>query len=275
MNGSEVIEEIVALMERAAERAGKEILSTITLYSKQQRANSDVSTADLKHIDKRAEEILLEEIRRSRFGFLVISEESEIFQIGTKPEYVLVIDPLDGTNNALCGIPFFAVSLALAHRSENPTVDDLIAGVVWDINVQRSYVAIKGKGLLKAPLSFTGRRKGKPLISLYAYGEESLNSEIGEIMKFSLIRTLGAVSLEMCFLAQGKINAFVDVRNLTRIVDIAAGIVILKETGCLVGKPDGERLMNKLTERTGLSIVAAKERILYGKLTDIFKGNQP
>jgi len=88
-------------------------------------------------------------------------------------------------------------------------------------------------------------------------------------MESSLQRTLGSVSLEMCLLARGSLDAFVDIRNLTRVVDVAAALVILQESGCTVSDAKGEELENPLTASEGLALVAARSKKLHRRLIEM------
>jgi len=57
------------------------------------------------------------------------------------------------------------------------------------------------------------------------------------------IRILGCVSLELCYVACGKLDAFVDVRGSLRLTDVAAGTLILEEAGGIVSDEKGSKLL--------------------------------
>lgn len=260
---------LLVLMERAAEEASKAILASLNKEESARIIGRNPSSTPTRAIDKISEDVILFRIRESRVPLLVVTEEQGVIQLGAGPRYALIIDPLDGTTNALHSIPFFAVSLGLAELSERPTLRDMVAGLVRDVPRGATYLAVKGRGL-RSPVSSgwkeERRVKGKPLISLYAYGGRIMEDAVLRILESSLVRTLGSVSLEMCMLAMGNIDAFVDIRNLSRVVDVAASLVILGEAGCLVSDPRGLELDNSLTQAGGLSLIAARSKRLHGNL---------
>jgi fructose-1,6-bisphosphatase/inositol monophosphatase family enzyme len=266
------LNELIALMERAAKRASDVVLGSLTREGAARVVGRNPSGTPTRAVDRISEESIFAEARESRIPLLVVSEEQGIVELGKNPAYALVIDPLDGTTNALHSIPFFAVSLGLARLSESPSLSDMVAGLVRDVPRAQTYLAARGRGFTSpdpVPRMRELPGKPKPLISLYAYGERAAKKPSLAISEFSLVRTLGSVSLEMCLLAAGNIDAFVDVRNLTRIVDVAAALVILEESGCLVTSPQGKKLENALTYTGGLSLVAAKDEGLHGRLIEM------
>ncbi|MGH6944459.1 MAG: inositol monophosphatase family protein, partial [Geminicoccaceae bacterium] len=89
--------------------------------------------------DRRAEQILRQELSRARPGFAFLLEESGAIA-GSDALHRWIVDPLDGTSNFLHGLPHFSISIALEQRGE------LIAGVVYDPIKDEMYCAEKGAG---------------------------------------------------------------------------------------------------------------------------------
>ena len=83
------------------------------------------------------------------------------------------------------------------------------------------------------------------------------------------IRLLGSVAAELCYVADGTYDAFLDIRGNLRVVDIAAAKLIVEEAGGIVTNEHGNSLNNKLdvTERT--SIIAAGNLNVYKDIIDI------
>ena len=191
-----------------------------------------------KSIDKAAEDAILDRLRTSEMGFKVLSEEIGEVMIGEKPDYFLHLDPLDGTFNAIRGIPFYSVSFFFSK-------DDTRFGYVSDLARGHSYYAENGRGAYADLGSrlFVSKNRDLKDFSICAY---TLRPNTGRIVaigdKVRRIRTLGSTSLEMALVASGKLDAFVDLRGMLRVVDVAAGKLILEEAGGLITDADGNEL---------------------------------
>ena len=214
-----------------------------------------------RHIDAVAEEVVIAAIRAAGLTCTLVSEESGSTAFGDDPTDFVVLDGIDGTTNALRNIPFTAVSIAHADGSRLSDVD---VGFVVDLARGVAYTARKGGGayiddrpaipsaettlrraLLSVELSFP-RRQRRRITHLLP-----LLSEAGKL------RHLGSTALELCYVATGSLDAFVDVRSLTRAVDIAAATLILREAGGLIVDPHGAPLDMKLGASERASLVAA------------------
>ena len=191
-----------------------------------------------KSIDKAAEDTILDRLRDSEMGFKVLSEESGEIIIGENPDYFLHLDPLDGTFNAISGIPFYSISFFFSK-------DDTHFGYISDLARGRSYYAEKGRGAYSDPGSrlFVSRNQDLKDFSICAYTQRPNTGRIVSLGdKVRRIRTLGSASLEMALVASGKLDAFVDLRGMLRVVDVAAGKLILEEAGGLITDADGKEL---------------------------------
>ena len=203
-----------------------------------------------KQIDRAAENAVLDTLRASGLGFKVLSEEIGEVLIGEKPDYFLHLDPLDGTFNAIAGIPFYSISMYLSR-------DDFHFGYICDLARGGSFYAEAGRGAYADP---GGRLQVSPHadlshFSIFAY---TLRPHTGRIAGIGdtvrRIRTLGSTSLEMALVASGKLDAFVDLRGMMRVVDVAAGKIILEEAGGIVtdARGFGLHLDGNMWQRTDL-----------------------
>ncbi|MFZ2471488.1 MAG: bifunctional fructose-bisphosphatase/inositol-phosphate phosphatase [Methanothrix sp.] len=183
-----------------------------------------------KQIDRAAENAVLDTLRASGLGFKVLSEEIGEVTIGEKPDYFLHLDPLDGTFNAIYGIPFYSVSLYLSRG-------DFHFGYICDLAAGTSFYAQAGRGAYARP---GGRLhvSSNENLSNFSISAYTLRPHTGRIAAIGdtvrRIRTLGSTSLEMALVASGRLDAFVDLRGMMRVVDIAAGKIILEEAGGVV-----------------------------------------
>ena len=110
------ISPILNIMIKASEKASKILIRDFGEIENLQVAKKGprdfVTNSDLK-----AEKIIIEELKKAKPSFSIISEEEELKKIKTK-KYVWIIDPIDGTINFLHGIPHFAISIALKSNEE-------------------------------------------------------------------------------------------------------------------------------------------------------------
>jgi myo-inositol-1(or 4)-monophosphatase len=107
------------------------------------RRGSDVT----RKMDLFAERALDEALKSRGICARIISEElgERIVPQAKKPECTLVFDPLDGSTNALIGIPYYCISLAYSSKVKDVSFKDVEIGAVCDVN-GRTYSAIKGRG---------------------------------------------------------------------------------------------------------------------------------
>jgi len=193
-----------------------------------------------KRIDQIAENAVLFNLEHSGLGFNVLSEERGEVLIGHEPEYYLLLDPLDGTFNAINGIPFYALSLFLSNEKCR-------FGYVFDLARGEKYYAEAGNGayaegesLQRLNVSKTSSLKD---FSISAYTLRPNTSRIVRLGdRVRRIRTLGSTSLELALVASGKLDAFVDVRGTLRVVDVAAGKLVLEEAQGVVTNSKGKEL---------------------------------
>jgi len=190
--------------------------------------------------DKKVEKIIIEELLQARPNYSVLSEE--IGEIKNDEEFKWIIDPIDGTANFLHGIPHFAISIGLEHNGE------IICGIVYDPIKDEMFIAEKGNGsyLNNQRMRVSARPKLKDCI-IFTGGpkQDSKNKDITlqEYKKISSevaipIRKMGSASLDMAYVASGRCDGFWQ-RNLNY-WDIAAGIILVKESGGFITDFSGE-----------------------------------
>ena len=198
--------------------------------------------------DKKVEKILIEELQKARPNYSILSEE--IGEINNSDEsFKWIIDPIDGTNNFLHGIPHFAISIGLEHNKE------IICGIIYDPIKDEMFTAEKGNGayINNYRMRVSSRSKLKDCIIFTGgpkYGSADKELYVEEYNKFSSeviipLRKLGSGALDMAYVAAGRCDGFWS-RNLNY-WDIAAGIILVKESGGFVTDfhGEGEYIKNK------------------------------
>ena len=184
--------------------------------------------------DKRTEKILIEELQKAHPEYGIVTEETGIInKSNIKNRWI--IDPIDGTMNFLNGVPQFAISVGYEENGE------IICGVIFNPIMNEMFCAEKGNGAylnnkrirvsnkknIKNAIVVTGGPKGASKI------KDKIFSEYINVSKnVSNVRKFGSAALDMAYVACGRFDGYWQ-RELNY-WDIAAGIIILKESGGFV-----------------------------------------
>jgi myo-inositol-1(or 4)-monophosphatase len=214
-------------------------------------------------VDKWAEDIIVTAAERAHAGgehFTLISEELGIRRFGEGAK-VLLVDPIDGSNNAKSGIPFFSASLALL---DGATLGDLAAAYVINLAVGEEFWAIRGHGAYKNGARI--RTSAAEAITIVAYEASSPAADIPKIMPLltgaKRTRCYGSTALDLAYLSSGAISVFVT-GTASRAFDYAAGMLILEEAGGVITDLEGLNLDSIAAglDRTVPLLACANERL--------------
>jgi myo-inositol-1(or 4)-monophosphatase len=228
-----------------------------------------------KLIDLEAEEKVIEILESTGRPLTLVSEEIGELKLGDTPsEVVLVVDPLDGTNNAVKNIPAYGISLAIGTMSNSEkimTTDDLELGFVKNFATGDIYQAVKGGGAtLNGEVISTSNQNNlsNSLIGAYVYRADM--DKVDQLCKMiRRMRILGSVAVELCYVAEGIYDAFVDVRGNQRIMDLSAAKIIVEEAGGLVTNEYDHPLHGKLNVLERTSIIASGNSNIHKELIRI------
>ncbi|MFX0040368.1 MAG: inositol monophosphatase family protein [Promethearchaeota archaeon] len=220
-------------------------------------------------IDLIAEEVIINSLEKADVDLLLISEELGEKYIGDVDEAkrnqkVLIVDPLDGSNNAARGVPYCSVSIAYAVGDR---MQDIKKAAVLNLNTKEIYWAEKGKG---AYLNDSQIHISSLDIKQQCYFElnlpmKNLMNNLQElsplIRKFYRIRILGSSALTLCQIARGSMEAFINLRPSNRLVDVAAGMLILKEAGGKIFSLDGTEIDHELSIDLKFPFIACNKKL--------------
>jgi myo-inositol-1(or 4)-monophosphatase len=211
-------------------------------------------------IDLEVEEAIAESLVESLSDFVLVSEESGLKSYG-EGKYVVVVDPIDGSTNVLRGYPACSSAMAIA---EGASLGDVVAAGVVNLVTGDFYYAEKGLGAYMNDERIRPRNVSKVEDAFIAF---ELNvrgqivgyvSQLAELIeKARHVRLIGSDALEICFIASGASDAFVDLRGFLRAPDFVASALILEEAGGIITDADGRELNCRLDPRARSTIVAA------------------
>jgi len=221
-------------------------------------------------IDEIAEKIVIDNLEEKDVNLLLISEEIGEKYIGEKGEAIenqniIIIDPIDGSNNAVRGIPYCSVSIAYAIGK---SVQDIIMAVVLDLNTKDIYWAIKNEG---AYLNDKKIKVSDLDIKDNCFFELNLPTrnifdhvdKLRPVIKrFYRFRVLGSSALTLCQVAKGSMDVFINLRDSNRLVDVAAGFLILKEAGGVMMALDGTEINGNLSIDLRFPFIASNLKLV-------------
>jgi len=225
-----------------------------------------------RKIDLVAENALDEALRAREISARIISEELGDRTVGRDPEILLVFDPVDGSTNATCGIPFFCTSLALSEKTRGASFNDVTMAAITEIN-NNTYSAVRGGGAFINGREITGRMGGvrpKPIVSIYSYGVKRIPDGVVELGREVVQRTLGSIALEICFVAEKRIDGVIDTRGHISSYDIMASQLILREAGGEITDLNG-RPLNRDARATSIELIATRDDRLHSRIVKLLK----
>ena len=221
---------MLTIAVRAARAAGQTIMRA---YTELDRIEVDAKGVNdfVTSVDKEAEAAIIYQIRKSYPDHSIVGEENGENR-GTNQDYLWIVDPLDGTNNFVNGVPHFAVSIAMQYKGKtevavvyDPVRDELFSAVrgkgakLNDFRIRVNNVSDLGGSLVATGFPFKARQHTETYMKLF-----------GET--FSLcadLRRAGSAALDLAYVAAGRVDAFFELG--LKPWDIAAGDLIVREAG--------------------------------------------
>lgn len=190
--------------------------------------------------DRRAEQIIKEELQRARPDYGLLLEESGAVA-GTSPHNRFIVDPLDGTTNFLHGLPHWAISIALEQHG------DITAAVVFDPLRDELYTADKGSGAYLNDRRLRVAARGDMARALIGCGlpvqnwpgrAKGFTRQMEQVAdRAGGLRRLGVCSLDLAYIAAGRQDGYWEYG--CQPWDLAAGLLLVREAGGRVGLLEG------------------------------------
>jgi myo-inositol-1(or 4)-monophosphatase len=256
-----ILDAYLRVCEEAARLGGRVIQDWVGRAEVRKKGPADLVT--------QADVASQEAVRRAVLGaypdHCFLGEEKTSGEVAaSRTEYRWIVDPLDGTTNFVHGVPHYCVSLALERNGE------LLVGTVYDPILDECFTAAAGQG---------SRLNGRPIhTSDVAELSEALAAvgfppdvprDAPDLLMFlemlhrcQAIRRTGSSALNLCYLAAGRFDVYWSYS--TRIWDVAAGVLILREAGGLATSPKGGEFCLEEAH-----FLAAANRGLHAQLCDV------
>jgi myo-inositol-1(or 4)-monophosphatase len=227
-------------------------------------AGGDIS----RNIDIVAENTVLDYLKEINFECVVLGEECGRVELSKNPKGFVIMDAIDGSANAVRGVPFFCSSLAFATENRLSSITD---GVITNLSNGEMYWASKKKGAFLNQSRIQVHDKD-PIYKIVGINTSGATPELMKKLhpifeQHTHTRHFGANALEMAMFARGLMDIFIDLRKKIRIQDIAAGYLIVKEAGGLLLDENFDSLDADLSYDTRVSFIAAANQTI---LDDVF-----
>lgn len=214
-----------------------------------------------RNIDHQCEKIFIDSIKSNGLPYDIISEEAGFVDLGGKQK--LLVDPLDGTTNALNGIPYYSLSVCVIDS------DLRSASVAFVMNLSNNsiYTAVKGEGAYRNGKAIASRKKSG--ISIVNYGRLPDDYLALIISKATKYRKLGSTALDLCLLASGSVDAVFSIgpESAPRNFDVGAGILLVNEAGGYVSDIGGSPYNLSDDPRERKDMIAVAERSMVDEYT--------
>lgn len=184
----------------------------------------------VSYVDKKAEEMLVEQLAGIWPGAGFITEEKTIAT--AEKEWMWVVDPLDGTTNFIHGIPVYSVSIGLLHNQKP------VLGVVYEISRNEMFYAWQGANARLNGKEIRVRNNSLLSQSLLAtgfpyYDYEAMEAYLQTLHRFMTgsrgMRRLGSAAVDLAYVACGRFDAFFEYGLSPW--DVAGGACIVQQAG--------------------------------------------
>ena len=264
-------------------------------------AGGDVTFA----IDERAESRMEEFLAERAPGVAFYSEDRGMVTPGGEPEWVLIVDPIDGTRPAMAGLESACISIAAApYRGGSPSMGDVEVGLVVEIKSGDRFLAMRGVGVEPEPslgttaaldrMLWTYGLRGRPVVDIAVVLEELINASSVGGGTFDL----GSAAFDVTRVVTGQMDAYVEPgpRMIDEVpgmraefervghgsvlnnspYDLAAAALIAEAAGAVItdayGNPLGERPVLGSGHDFQLSCVCAANRELHARIIESLDG---
>jgi myo-inositol-1(or 4)-monophosphatase len=256
---------LLNVMVHAASKAGRSLVRDFGEVENLQVSRK--GPADfVSNADRRAEEIVFEELRKARPTYSFLMEEAGEVK-GSDGQHRWIIDPLDGTTNFLHGIPMFAVAIALERAGE------IVASVIFNPVMDELFTAEKGNGAWlndRRRLRVAGRRDLADSVVCLAIKISGTDNDALTLRQLAQIapavagiRRTGSASTDLAWLSAGRFDAFWEAKLSPW--DIAPGWLLLREAGGILSDFGGT-----LGSIWNGEVVAGNE-LVHGELLKVIK----
>jgi len=260
------IEDLRRIGQQLFREVGSVRLTSATAMPLEKGAGGDRTFA----VDKQAEDCIFRGLEALNEPMSIISEEFGSKDILGGGKRVL-IDPIDGSKNAISGLPFYCASVSVA---EGDTVGDITHGYVINLLSGDEFWAEKGAGAF-----FNGERmqsQQDEVMRVVAFEAQVPHRDLPRLLPLLAsarrVRCLGAVALDLAHVAYSSISVFYT-NAPSRSIDFGAGVLFVREAGGIVTDSAGNSIDAALLGlHRSVDLLASGNARLHGHALGIISG---
>ncbi|MEA2070896.1 MAG: inositol monophosphatase family protein [Asgard group archaeon] len=251
---------------------------------KKQTDNINITGERSYEIDLVMEQAVLDFLKQEEFPCIFLSEEWGKQLLTDDPKYIVLCDPLDGSNNFSRGIPLVCYGVAIARIREDKEkvfFSDISAAAVRSFYTHEFFYAEANKGAWYNGKKF--QTKGTSDLSqaylsidydhLAAAKSSLLNRLLPIMAKCSGTRRFGANLLDMVYVAAGKIDGMLDIRDKLSIIH-TPGLFIGQESGATILDPFNDKFNPLLQADEAMNYIVCGEKSLAQEILRLFTPSQ-
>ncbi len=223
-----------------------------------------------KAFDYNTEEMILNYFEKQLpFPVQVLTEERGEISLGSgSPHYTIIIDPVDGSNNFMRGLGMTGFSVAAIPAGEPLSIYHVQYGFVGHIYLDKVFTCEKGKGAFcngEALYTSQQRELHRSCLSIYAVGPnaEDLACNVPLLKAVTDIRNFGTAAYEICQVAAGGLDGFIDIRGPLTPENFMAAAPMVLEAGGVITDERGEALAPVEKLENGCKFIASGNRTLH------------
>jgi myo-inositol-1(or 4)-monophosphatase len=251
---------------------GKKLLKEIPLTKKFSKnvVGIGASGDTTYQIDKVAEDLIISVLAESGEALTIISEEAGIKDIRGGGKKVL-IDPIDGSRNAVSGVPFYCTSIAVVNGD---TVGDIELAYVLNLVNGDEFWAGRGEGAFLNNERINTQKDD--VLYLVAYEAQSPSKDIPSLVPLlsasRKTRCFGSTALDLSYLSYGAISIFAN-PSPSRSFDFAGGWLLVKEAGGIFTDVNGKSIETvEVSLKRSVSLLVSGNERLHEKALGLLKG---
>jgi len=222
-------------------------------------------------MDTILEDLAIEILKKNKIGKILVTEEKGDVLLDESASGVLALDPLDGSDNYSKNIPVYCLGIAYS-------IDGFSGGIThsYVINLVSGdeFWAIKGKGAFMNGGKIRTSEQDDLSKSRMAIDYNNVMGKFSEALplveQIKDIRRMGPDILDMCYVANGGYEGFIDTRNRLSVIHIC-GAKIAEEAGAVVSDSRGNPINVKLSINSYLNIVCCANKCIYEKVMKLIR----
>ncbi len=220
-----------------------------------------------RRIDAMAEDYAIDLLRNTGFTLHIVSEERGVVRTGPEPEYIALMDPLDGSLNYTLGIPAVSVSIVF-YKMNEPYLAKGVSGAVANVFL-REIISFDSRSVYLNKQRISEYRSSGSGIAVIYTRDPSVFKIIHLFMKDTFqwptrLRVLGSAALESVYAGIGRIDLFFHNTGRLRNLDVAGGINVAERLGAIATDLEGFGLDRYRADKIDFikSLIIGSKRIL-------------